>query len=465
MSTIFGYSCIFVVGLTILCVRFFLGFEFPIPWNDETAFIAQAFELSRTGSLYVWGMKQEGIVMWMPPGYMVLLAGIYKLVGYSFDISRWVSAIFYFLSYVILWKIARDQIKGKLQALGIAILTVAFLSPNALPTANVARMETFYSILFLLSMLFAINRHIMCSLAIIIATATIHFNAIYFTLPLSIYLVWQFTTRGRLHPQKWEWLPMLLAVVIVGAYVIFVLENMEDFAHDMRFQFSYKFESPLMGGTNGWVLLGMASIIPATILSVKRSFDVEVWLAFYGISFLIMALNGHNMWYYFGFAFAFTLLILSICICATHTKNRFFQVFLVAAFFGILYPFWNKSILPNEQFQPMLPTLKKFGASFLPADEINKLKAELANLPTGASVSFGFTGVEPFFFETLATHQIKWSISGHSVTQVFPPRSLDYRAHCDSAMFPAYLFVYDWDGYPRKGADTGCKIIKLGQHQ
>ena len=67
-----------ILALTLIIQRTLFGFEFPIPWNDETAFISQAFALSTDNTLYVWGLNQERTVMWMPPGYMILLSIFYK---------------------------------------------------------------------------------------------------------------------------------------------------------------------------------------------------------------------------------------------------------------------------------------------------------------------------------------------------------------------------------------------------
>ena len=88
--------CLLVFGVLLLAalvVRLCMPFEFPIPWNDETVFIAPAHTLSIEGTFFVDALNAERVVMWMPPGYMLLLAGVFKVVGYSFDIARWVSTV------------------------------------------------------------------------------------------------------------------------------------------------------------------------------------------------------------------------------------------------------------------------------------------------------------------------------------------------------------------------------------
>ena len=67
-DALFTTVCMVLLVAVVLFVRLALGMEFPIPWNDETAFISQAFEFSRTGSFYVYGLNSERVVMWMPPG-------------------------------------------------------------------------------------------------------------------------------------------------------------------------------------------------------------------------------------------------------------------------------------------------------------------------------------------------------------------------------------------------------------
>ncbi len=99
--------------------------------------------------------------------------------------------------------------------------------------------------------------------------------------------------------------------------------------------------------------------------------------------------------------------------------------------------------------------------SFLSAETIIKTRQQLLDLPPESTISFGYTGVEPFFFGELHQAGVKWSVLGESVTQLHPIRKLDYRIRCDSSLFPAYLFIYDWDGFPRKGEDSGCELIDL----
>ena len=462
-ENIFSICCMLFFVSSVLLVRLALGMEFPIPWNDETAFISQAFEFSRTGSFYVYGLNSDRVVMWMPPGFMLLLAGVYKVFGYSFEMSRWVSSVLYLGLGMVALLVVRASLCGWRRQLGILLMLVAFLSPYALVIANVGRMESLYSLLFMLSLLAALKRQYVLGLALVLFSATVHFNAVYFLLPYAVLVGWKIVRRESLTVGSWELLALVLAAVALGGYGLFVLKNIAGFLEDMRFQFAFKLGSSVMGGASGWTLLAVCFCIPAFQLAVHRRFATEVLLSLYGIAFIAMALNGHSMWYYCAFNFGFWLLILGILASGNvlaRPITRGASLVVALLLFGQLCYYGYRS---TPELDPLKPSLGKFARDFLPEGEIDKVRAFVRALPPGTTVSFGYSGVEPYFFADFAKSGALWTGSAHSVTQVFPARAVDYRVLCDSVMFPAYLSIYDWDGFPRKSQDSGCNITRLSK--
>ncbi|MGH8601332.1 MAG: ArnT family glycosyltransferase, partial [Gammaproteobacteria bacterium] len=451
-------------ALVIACVlgiRLFLGFEFPIPWNDETAFIAQAFEFSQTGSFFVWGLNQERPVLWMPPGYMLLLAGVYKAFGYSFEISRWVSCLLYIGAFLIVWHIVRSRLAGWWRLLALGFVLVAFLSPYALAISNIARMESLYVLLFMLSLLAAVQGRPVLGLALVLVTATVHFNAVYFLLPFAVLIGWTLVRRESLVVGPGELLALVLAVLALTAYGLFVIKHIDAFWQDMQFQFAFKLGSPVMGGREGWMLLGGLLLLSLGQLLLHRRFGTEVLLSLYGISFIAMALNGHSMWYDFAYALGFMLLLAGVLASLSACRGRALRIAGVLVLAGLASQLGYYAWRETPQFAPLTANAGMFSRDFLPAGELQRVRDFIATLPPKSTLSFGYSGVEPFFFADLAKVGALWSIPGHSVIQVFPARAVDFRVLCDSAMFPGYLFAYDWDGYPRTGADKGCSIIPL----
>jgi hypothetical protein len=461
----FMLACAALMVAVVLFIRIAMGFEFPIPWNDETAFTAQAFEFSRTGSFFVYGLNSERVVMWMPPGFMLLLAGVYKVFGYSFEVSRWVSCLLYLGSVGVGLALVQSCLQGWRRNVALLMMLLAFLSPYSLAISNVARMEGLYTLIFLLSLLAALRGKYALGLALVLFGATVHYNAVYFLLPYGALVLWKIVRRENLSIGPGELLALVIAALALAGYGLFVIKHIDGFWQDMRFQFDFKLGSPVMGGREGWTLLGLVLLIPVLQLMAHRRFGAETWLSLYGVAFIAMALNGHSMWYSYAYCFGFWLLLLGVLVSTTTLSRSWWRVSWALIACGLLYQLALHASSGNPQIDALKPRLSMLSRDFLPAAEIQKVRTFIAGLPADATVSFGYSGVEPYFFADFARSGARWTGPAHSVTQVFPARSVDYRVLCDSAMFPAYLSVYDWDGYPRKSQDSGCVITRLGKEQ
>jgi len=463
--TVTKLNILFILTLTAVLIiqRTVFGFEYPIPWNDEVAFIAQAFSLSTEKTLYVWGLNQEHIVMWMPPGYMAMLAVFYKIFGYSFELTRWISSVLYFMSILTILYIVRIELKNNILLYSIVLLLMlaAFLSPYSLAIANVARMESFYFLLFTLSLLFFTKNLPGIALAIVIASATVHYNAIYFLFPVAAFIVWTIIKRNNITIGPLELLALCISAAILVVYLLLIAGNIQTFIQDMQFQFEWKKIGEVMSGKKGWITLGLLSLIPFCILAISKKFNSSIWFSLYGISFIAMALNGHNMWYSFAFQTGYLLLIISLIFIFKENQQKTVRITLAIICIPLFIQQLNYAWGNHDQFSPMLKLIKSPQQSFLSAETIIKTRQQLLDLPPESTISFGYTGVEPFFFGELHQAGVKWSVLGESVTQLHPIRKLDYRIRCDSSLFPAYLFIYDWDGFPRKGEDSGCELIDL----
>lgn len=459
----FMLACAALMVAAVLFIRIGLGFEFPIPWNDETAFTSQAFEFSRTGSFFVYGLNSERVVMWMPPGYMLLLAGVYKVFGYSFDVSRWVSCLLYLGSVGVGLALLQSCLHGWRRKVALILMLLAFLSPYSLAIANVARMEGLYTLIFLLSLFAALRGKYALGLALVLLGATVHYNAVYFLLPYAAWVAWKILSRETLTVGPGELLALVIAALALAGYGLFVIKHIDGFWQDMQFQFAYKLGSPVMGGREGWMLLLALLAIPCLQLLAHRRFGNEALLSLYGVAFIAMTLNGHSMWYYFAFNFGFWLLLLGALASSASLPKSWQRALCIAIGVGLLYQLGHYASRSTSEFDPLKPRLSMLSRDFLAAEEINKVRQLIASLPPKSTVSFGYSGVEPYFFDDFAKSGALWTGSAHSVIQVFPARAVDYRVLCDSAMFPAYLSVYDWDGYPRKSADSGCAINTLAK--
>lgn len=457
------WSVFAVLSLAALVVRFGMPFEFPLPWNDETAFIAQAYELSAGGTFFVDALNAERVVMWMPPGYMLLLAGVFKVFGYSFDTARWVSTLCYLACAALALTLVRQlALPGRYLWLALAATLLAFLSPYILAVGNIARMEALYTALFLASLLALLKGRPGLGLALVLISAVVHFNAVYMLLPYVVLVLWIILQRRTLTLHAMDLLALVLAVVALVGYSLMVAGNLDGFIEDMRFQFAFKSLGEPMGGSAGWLKLGLALSLAGGQLLCSRHFGPDAVLSLYGAAFMALALHGQSMWYEFAFVLADWLLLLSVLVTLAGTERRWLRLSCPLLAAGLSVALLGHGYGKREYFAALWPRTELLTHSFLAPAEIERVRHWIGELPEGTRVSFGYTGVEPFFLDELHRAGVIWSGTRHSVTQVLPVRKDDFRVTCDSSLYPAYLFVFDWDiSPPRTGRDTGCHIIEL----
>ncbi|MBD9413384.1 hypothetical protein IB234_02330 [Pseudomonas sp. PDM16] len=452
-----------VLLLAAFIVRLGMAFEFPVPWSDETAFIAQAYALSTDGTFFVDALNAERVVMWMPPGYMLLLAGVFEVFGYSFDTARWVSTLCYLSIAVLALVLVRQLVlPGRYLWLALAATLLALLSPYMLAASNIARMEALYTALFLASLLALLKGRPGLGLALVLIGAVVHFNAVYMLLPYAALVLWTIMRRHTLTLNATDLLALVLALLALTGYGLMVAGNPGGFIEDMKFQFAFKSLGEPMGGSSGWLKLGLALSIAGGQLLYSRRFGSDVVLSLYGTAFMALALHGQSMWYDFAFVLADWLLLLSILATLARAERRWRRLVGLMLAAGLSVALLGHGYGKREHFAALWPRAELLTQSFLSPSEVERVRDWISDLPKGTRVSFGYSGVEAFFFDELHRAGATWSGTRHSVTQVLPMRRDDFRVVCDSSLYPAYLFIFDWDiTPPREGGDTGCRIIKL----
>jgi hypothetical protein len=178
----------------------------------------------------------------------------------------------------------------------------------------------------------------------------------------------------------------------------------------------------------------------------------------FGLTFLVMAHMGHEIWYDYGQPLGFALIALGLLADGAPAPGGLAAKRLAAALAVafVLVMAWRIT----DALRPLLPRRAMLHRSIVAPAELARVRAFIATLPPGSTVDFGWTGMEPFFLDDLARAGARWTIIRHSVTQVLPFRSADWRVVCDSSEWPALLFRFDID-HPRRGIDSGCAIIPV----
>src|SRR6185295_15131208 len=118
--------------------RHLVGLRFPVPWPDEGSFIWQAIGLRDRMSLFAPEVNPEREVLWMPPGFLVLEGLLFKILPFSLDLARTLSALFVCCAVVAVYAALR-RFEARLV---YPLFAVLFLfCPIVHVAGNVARME------------------------------------------------------------------------------------------------------------------------------------------------------------------------------------------------------------------------------------------------------------------------------------------------------------------------------------
>jgi hypothetical protein len=451
VAVIFDLLPLLLSAAAIVFVRCRLGFQFPVPWPDETGFVAPAFDMAHTGSFFDPGMNPDRVVMWMPPGYMLLLAAVFRLFGYGFSLARWVSTACALASLALTGGLAWRLTRGAKRVFVLWATAIVFISPVVLIDSNIARMEMLFCVVVLLSLTAAVSGRLYLAAALIGLAALIHFNAVYFAGSILACFALQIWHRSLRPPSGYEWLALCGAMLAIFAYGIYVAQNWTGFVADMNFQFHLK---ALFGHDDpdhpAWPVWAGA-LIAIPFAARARGLGASAPVLF-GLAFLLSVHEGHELWYDDGLPLGFLLILLGL---ASLPWQRIGAI-CALALAGLVV---LASTRVTPKMQPLLPSWDMLHRDVVPAGQIAKVRAFIATLHPGETVDFGWSGMEPFFLDDLYRAGAKWTILRHSVTQVPPFRTPDWRVRCDSSEWPAYVMHFDI-GFARAGKDTGCDIMR-----
>jgi hypothetical protein len=271
------------------------GLTLPTPWPDEAHFIWPALSLAQHGSLLSPELNPERIIMWMPPGLMLILAGVFKTAGVSLSLARGISLAALLGCTVVLLAMLR---RYPLRFVSLLVVAAFFCTGVVTATGNVARPEAI--MLFLVAAGFALQTGTrpFAGLAILALTPLIHPAGVLFFLSG---LVAQ-AIRTRLTDETWPFgrldtaLTLLAALAWLG-YLIHVVANWSWFLQDMTYQLTRKSGRellvPLASTENALAVLLLVLLIA---YAARHRLASAALLAVAIPAWLTEAL-GHEMWY------------------------------------------------------------------------------------------------------------------------------------------------------------------------
>lgn len=294
------------ISITVL-VHLAAGFTFPVPWPDEAVFVQQAISFQQHNSLFSPNLSDSRHILWMPPGYIVLLGTLFKICGSSLFIARFTSLVLTGASFVLLVWLLREH-PARFHFLFLTGLF--FLNRFFVITANVARMEPLLILGIVVAMVLFHERKSGTALAVLLALPLIHPNGFYFLCAGFVFIVIQnlYLKEEVRYDSSDKWVLALVLVLIAG-YIMYAVLHWSDFLRDMGFQFVRKSKRNLIAPFVTYDNLAFLCVnLTALVVALVRKEGKLILLALFALSFWFINKIGQEMWYQVFDAIAFLLL-------------------------------------------------------------------------------------------------------------------------------------------------------------
>lgn len=287
------------------------GNALPLPWADEAAFFWPAVHWAQEGTLMAPELNPDREVLWMPPGMMVVLGTLFKVLPVRLDVARWVSWTMLAAGYACCMMWFRRLERGF--PCGI-LLSGFFLNGAFTALGNVARMDAWLwamvaaGFLLLHSGIPGWRKGLGWTLLAV--SPLVHPNGVCFLFAAGlaaagcrVSALWTRadpgappgpppgTARGRV----WPW--VLLALSAWVAYLVHAMGHRDAWMSDMAMQFVRKGARSPWWGLLAWpkkgCLVGYLAFGVYALVKAPRN----LWLAGWGGACLLAFVLGKEMWY------------------------------------------------------------------------------------------------------------------------------------------------------------------------
>jgi len=296
LSRVEPRAFLLIFGYLVFCSVFVwmisgVSLTFPVPWPDESSFLWQAIAVQEHNQLFAPQLSVERDVMWMPPGYAIVMGFIFKLTGFSLPLARWTSAGFVMLAFgTVLLAFMKHRAAPWL----LVLLGLFLLSSRVVLAGNFARMEALMMFQVFAGVLLICRGKWYLALSVIALSPLVHPNGLHFCLPAGALFLWHVFRRDKtLLPGTLDRFYIGCVVVAWSSYAWYVSQHWPGFLSDMQFQADAKNQLwALYGGLQGQLrkvhnLFSLAVLLPSLVF--LRS-DISRFLILISISLLSLNL-------------------------------------------------------------------------------------------------------------------------------------------------------------------------------
>ncbi|MCX6133092.1 MAG: hypothetical protein NTU47_04675 [Ignavibacteriales bacterium] len=307
------------------------GFTFPVPWPDEAVFVQQAISFQQHNSLLSPYLSESRHILWMPPGYMIVLGVLFKIAGSGLFTARLISFILTVGIFGVLVTMFRNH-PARFHFLFLA--SFFFLDRFFVIMGNTARMEPLLMLGVVTALALFRARKPNAALSVLLVLPLIHPNGMYFLCAgIGFILVQNLLLKEKVEGTRTDRMLLAAALLLVAGYILFALFHWSDFLRDMSFQFVRKsrrnLAAPLLTtGNLVFLSLSCAGLMAALIRKEAKL----VVLGLFAIASWCVNKIGQEMWYQVFDAWAVLLLMMMIIeLCNPARKTMIFTIFTLCA--------------------------------------------------------------------------------------------------------------------------------------
>lgn len=385
------------------------GFGFPIPWPDESSFVWPAISFAEKGTMFAPQINPERTLMWMPPGYMMILGGILKFTEFTPELTRWVSWACVMMAFIIFsyW-----LLQFRLWFLTIPLAAGVFLNGTFTVAGNITRMDSMVLLLAVVAFLLLWSGRQLIGFFILFLTPLVHPNGMYF---LTLALL----ARIFVNPthEKPKICPIfILSGLVLSAWVFYafhVAENWGAFIKDMNRQFGLKGQSEPFGMLFTFPRILYVLIFAGSFFYCAIKKSQLVWFVGFGAAAMATSLMGQEMWYLIFRHIGFVVLASMVLWAIPFQNNWVGKVCVGVTVILIWFSFHRQKIIPNPIGYPDGLTFFHDGmvlnrsTPYITDGDIHVVSEKIKNeFPAGSNARIVFfpAGDGLFFIDKLGDH-------------------------------------------------------------
>jgi hypothetical protein len=239
-----------IIGISIffITISLVLGEHIPFIWPDEVLFFNPSIELSNHGILRTTVLSglipdMENHTLWMPPVYMILLSGVFKIFPQELFVARMFSSFISLASILVLYLFCKNLRLSKSRTYLVLLLVASDFV--FLKFSHTARMESL-SFLFCISSFYFLSKSFeseipkfnlfFCGISISLSFLSHPFGIIH-----SLSILFFLYTFGQL---KWRnfFIIALSGLLPILFWMVYIIPNFDSFLIQFGAQFSRKSE-------------------------------------------------------------------------------------------------------------------------------------------------------------------------------------------------------------------------------